>query len=155
MLENIDGNLFKFNINSCDIYLNINDKLKIKFYNNNIKISNNALINELLINSNTNIKINIFNNNKILLEYNNRKYYNLDREYVSIITFDREYVHKLNEKDLYNFKQDCIRLYKLQSQIKIFNFYKKYKRNKILWKIAEYYMAKKYAPKNILKYINL
>jgi len=79
----------------------------------------------------------------------------LDREYVSIITFDREYVHKLNEKDLYNFKQDCIRLYKLQSQIKIFNFYKKYKRNKILWKIAEYYMAKKYAPKNILKYINL
>ena len=138
MSENIDGKLFKFNINSCDVYLNINNKLKIKFYIDNIKISNTDLINKILINLNSNkiIKIHIFNNNKILLEYNNRKYYNLNREYLSIITFDREYVHKLNEKSLYNFKQYCIQLYKIQSQIKIINLYKKYKKNKVLWRIA-------------------
>lgn len=159
MSENINGKLFKININSCDIHLNINNKLKIKFYSDNIKLLNNETINNALFNNNSInnkvIKINIFNNNKLIIEYDNRKYYNINREYVSIITFDREYVQLISEKRLYNFKQDCIELYKIQSQIKIFNLYKTYKKNKILWKIAEYYTAKKYSPKNILKYINL
>ncbi len=34
-------------------------------------------------------------------------------------------------------------------------WYRKYKRIQILWKIAEYYSAKKYKPGNILKYIKL
>ncbi len=38
---------------------------------------------------------------------------------------------------------------------KFITLYKKYKLFKILWKIAEYYIKKKYAPENILKYIQL
>ena len=38
---------------------------------------------------------------------------------------------------------------------KIKYWYFKHKRNKVLWKIAEYYIAKKYKPDNILKYIDL
>lgn len=149
--------LFKININSCDVYLNINDGIKIKFYINNIELLNNHLINNLLFKSNNNqdIKIDIFNNNKLIIEYNNREYYNMDRKYISIISFNRAYIHKLNENSLYKFKQECYDLYKIQSQIKIFNLYKKYKKNKILWKIAEYYTAKKYSPEKILKYIDL
>jgi hypothetical protein len=39
--------------------------------------------------------------------------------------------------------------------IKFVNLYKKYKWLNTLWKIAEYYTAKKYSPKNIFKYIDL
>lgn len=150
--------IFKININSCDIHLNINNNLKIKFYIDKNKIFNNTIIHNLLLNDiniDQNLKIHIFNDNKLVIEYDNRKYYNRNREYVSIITFDREYVHLISENNLCNFKQDCLKLHKIQSKIKIFNCYKKYKKNKILWKIAEYYTKKKYSPENILKYINL
>jgi hypothetical protein len=39
--------------------------------------------------------------------------------------------------------------------IKFIKLYKKYKWLKTLWKIAEYYTAKKYSPDNIIKYIDL
>lgn len=38
---------------------------------------------------------------------------------------------------------------------KIQRWYVTCKRNKVLWRIADYYTAKKYAPENILKYIKL
>jgi len=38
---------------------------------------------------------------------------------------------------------------------KIYRWYKHRKWIKTLWKIAEYYMAKKYSPENILKLVNL
>lgn len=47
-------------------------------------------------------------------------------------------------------------IYNINKKIKKFqNLWKKYKKNKILWQIAEYYSAKKYSPLNILKYIDL
>ncbi len=47
---------------------------------------------------------------------------------------------------------------KMKQYITIMTITKWYKYNyktKILWKIAEYFSAKKYSPKNVLKYINL
>lgn len=38
---------------------------------------------------------------------------------------------------------------------KILNWYRKCKRNKVLWQIAEYYTSKKYSPENVLKFIDL
>ncbi len=45
--------------------------------------------------------------------------------------------------------------YKTKQINKIISWYKNIKRFVILWKIAEYYTAKKYQPTNALKYINL
>jgi F0F1-type ATP synthase delta subunit len=39
--------------------------------------------------------------------------------------------------------------------LRLYKQYKEKKRLKILWKIAEYYMKKKYHPNNILKYLDL
>lgn len=50
-----------------------------------------------------------------------------------------------------NIKQYIQRL----TAIRIINWYRKCKRNKVLWKIAEYYTKRKYSPENILKFINL
>lgn len=38
---------------------------------------------------------------------------------------------------------------------KISNWYYKCKRNKVLWRIAEYYTIRKYSPENALQFINL
>ena len=38
---------------------------------------------------------------------------------------------------------------------KIQNWYRFWKRQRVLWRIADYYTARKYAPENILKYLDL
>jgi len=41
------------------------------------------------------------------------------------------------------------------SILRITQWYKFWKRQRVLWRIANYYTARKYAPENILKYIKL
>lgn len=55
------------------------------------------------------------------------------------------------DEENYNHLKICIDC--IKKIIKIQEEWKRYKRMKILWKIAEYYMSKKYSPENILKYI--
>lgn len=61
----------------------------------------------------------------------------------------------LGDIELKQFKKEFYKINSIYYVNKIGNWYKYNKKNKILWKIAEYYIKKKYSPNNILKYINL
>lgn len=62
--------------------------------------------------------------------------------------------YEINMYDLY-FKQSAYCAKYIGSAYKIQRRWRIYQKRKILWKIAEYYMAKKYAPENVLNFIDL
>ena len=68
---------------------------------------------------------------------------------------DNEINFYLNEIELKQFKKEFYKLNQIHYVSQIIRWYKNTKKNKILWKIAEYYTKKKYSPENILKHINL
>ena len=73
----------------------------------------------------------------------------------NIIPTNMESRFYLNEIELKQFKKEFYKLNSVYYARKIYNWYKYNKKNKILWKIAEYYTKIKYSPENILKYIDL
>jgi hypothetical protein len=74
--------------------------------------------------------------------------------YNNIISNDDTSQFYLNEIELKQFKKEFYKLNSIYYTRKIWNWYKKSKKTKILWKIAEYYTQKKYSPDNIMKYID-
>lgn len=88
----------------------------------------------------------VVNNGRII---NGRGYLIGDTEPTDIYSFNPESRKWESLTERINIKLKVKKLIKLQRFIKL------YIRLPILWRIAEYYTKKKYAPENILKYINL
>jgi Leucine-rich repeat (LRR) protein len=68
----------------------------------------------------------------------------IESERIYLVTQDRSWCKTENE---------IAKIVKLQKYWKL--YFKLYSRHPVLWKIAEYYMSKKYSPGNIIKYIDL
>ena len=100
-------------------------------------------------------------------KYNINKYYNTCK-YCNII-YDKSQKHCCKCKIYYSiykihcckhgnisvFHSNCICYRNINKINRIQNWYRFWKRQPVLWRIADYYTARKYAPENILKYVSL
>jgi hypothetical protein len=68
----------------------------------------------------------------------------IESERIYLVTQDRSWCKTENE---------IAKIVKLQKYWKL--YFKLYSEHPVLWRIAEYYMSKKYSPGNVLKYIDL